>query len=78
MVSYDGQFVRIYINGKLDKEEYHPGYITPPPEHDALFIGSQWGSYSFNGLIDEVYIWNRALTPQEIKERYEMYASKVG
>jgi flagellin-like protein len=76
-VTYDGKYVKIYINGKLDKSEYHPGYITPPPELSAVQIGSQWGSYSFSGLIDEVYIWNRALTPQEIKERFEIYADRI-
>ncbi len=79
VVTYDNKYIRIYINGKLDKEEYHPGYITPPPYDFTIYLGSHYGNLPYyDGFIDEVYIWNRALTPQEIKERFEMYADKVG
>ena len=78
-VTYDGKYVRIYINGKLDKSEYHPGYVTPPPYDYTIYLGSNYGQPPYyDGLMDEVYIWGRALTPQEIKERFEMYANKIG
>ncbi len=41
VVTYDGKYVKIYINGKLDKSEYHPGYITPLP-YDYPIIQYIW------------------------------------
>ncbi|WP_457550726.1 LamG-like jellyroll fold domain-containing protein [Archaeoglobus sp.] len=42
-------------------------------------MGSNYGnSPYYDGLMDEVYVWDRALTPQEIKERYEMFAGNIG
>ena len=38
-----------------------------------LYLGSYRAfGWWFNGLIDEVAIYNRALTSQEIEEHYEM------
>lgn len=36
----------------------------------SLLIGKSYDNYYFNGLIDEVRIYNRALSPQEIKRYY--------
>ena len=37
-----------------------------------LVLGSKWGtSLPFNGLIDEVAIYDRVLSPSEIKAIYE-------
>lgn len=36
----------------------------------SLLIGKSYDNYYFNGLIDEVRIYNRALSPQEIKRLY--------
>ena len=78
VATYDGSKMRIYINGKLDSEMPASGDIV---DHDQVcdYIGIYpWGNvYKFHGIIDEVYIWDRALTPQEVKERYEMYAERI-
>jgi predicted ribosomally synthesized peptide with SipW-like signal peptide len=65
--------VRLYINGVLDKEytETQKPAITDNP----VRIG-QGGNYDFqntwfNGIIDEVRIYNRALSPAEILEHYQ-------
>jgi len=40
------------------------------PGSDSLRIGGHWGSY-FNGSIDEVMIWNRSLSAEEINVLYQ-------
>jgi len=60
--------VKIYINGKFDVEgDTYPSEFAANP----VFIGMWEGTiHPFNGLIDEVRIYNRALTEQEILEHY--------
>ena len=63
--TYDGQYQSLYINGNLVNVLPQTGVI--PISSAALRIGNNpiWG-YSFNGYIDEVRIYNRALTNAEI------------
>lgn len=74
----------IYIDGTLDQE----GTITTGDCRDsdgALVIGAQlpvdcgvsgWGNLGFNGLIDRVQLMSRALTAEEISERYAAFADE--
>jgi hypothetical protein len=69
--TYDGQKVKFYINGKI-KAEYnftHPVHTS----HEALYIGSSYpGSYEvFSGRIDELRIYNRAISESEIQQLYQ-------
>jgi hypothetical protein len=63
--TYDNANLRQYINGTLVATKAVTGNITTST--DVLRIGgnSMWGEY-FNGTIDEVRIYNRALTAAEI------------
>ena len=60
---------KIYVNGEFISA------ISPTSfDHnlDPIWIGVENASvHFFNGLIDEVRIYNRALTPEEIREHYE-------
>jgi hypothetical protein len=62
--------VVFYVNGQVGSEHYTPyGYLEDMTE---MFNGCEgYSSRYFNGLIDEVTIYNRALTPSEIEELYE-------
>ena len=64
--TYDGATLRLYVNGTQVSSRALPGTITIST--GALRIGGNtiWGEY-FSGLIDEVRIYNRALTPAEIQ-----------
>lgn len=70
---YDGQKQLSYQNGSLISSNT-PGtnYYTP---NNPIGIGATkyTGSWSrfFNGLIDEVRIYNRALSPAEVRALYE-------
>lgn len=63
--TYDGQAQRLYINGVKVAESVQNGLIQQ--SSGVLRIGgnSVWGEY-FQGYIDEVRIYNRALTATEI------------
>jgi hypothetical protein len=63
--TYDGSTLRLYINGAQVSSQPHRGSLMT--SNGALRIGGDavWGEY-FRGMIDEVRIYNRALTPTEI------------
>ena len=63
---------RVYINGALAKTG--TGIATNPGVAGIVRIGSrQSGTYFlFDGLIDDVRIYNRALSEQEVKQLYLM------
>jgi len=68
--SYDGQNSKIYIDGKLiNTISTCSGTINPSTS--AIYIGSRTlTNYFLNTKIDEVKIYNTALTDDEIKQDY--------
>ena len=74
VVVFENSAIRFYVNGSLvpNKE----GMSAGAQINANLFLG-QSGDYSyFNGLLDEVRIYNRALNPTEIRELYQRAAGK--
>jgi hypothetical protein len=65
-VTYNGTTLRLFVNGTLVRSQSASGAAITTT--GALRIGgnSFWGEY-FKGLIDEVRIYNRALTATEIQ-----------
>lgn len=66
---YDGNFLNVYVNGVFD------GSISL---HKDAFIGDSairigidgWGNNPFDGSIDDIRIYNRALSESEIQQLY--------
>jgi len=56
--------LRWYINGVLKRESV-PKFATAKASNHSLYIGKGYVS-NYSGLIDEVCIWNRALSAVEI------------
>ena len=72
-MTYDSQDVKLYVNGELDGTTAAPGEIDYFQERMLRFgesadPGDHW---AFNGIIDEVTIWDRAMTAEEVMEVYE-------
>lgn len=69
-VTYDGSYVRFYLNGQLVSQTANTGSITTTTEN--LVIGN-WttATRGFDGRIDEVRISNKTRTDDEIKQAYE-------
>jgi uncharacterized repeat protein (TIGR01451 family) len=61
---------KIYLNGKLDNSmpSIDVGHLT---SDIAIGYDIQIDKYPFNGIIDEIRIYNRVLTAEEIKQHYE-------
>jgi hypothetical protein len=63
--TWDGAYARLYLNGVLDNT---PTARAAPIASDtrSLYIGGRLGADYFDGRIQEVVLYNRALTPSEI------------
>ena len=72
-MTFSGGTMTLYLNGENVSEWNNLGtaltYRTQYPS-DNLYLGSDWNDNYFNGLIDEVAIYNTALTPAQINSIY--------
>jgi len=69
-VTYDGSYVKMYVNGVLESSTPYTSPILTST--DPLLLGDSSGhANSYAGLIDEVAIYNRALTAEEIQQQYQ-------
>jgi len=67
--TYDGETVKIYVNGSFENSISWTGSITASSE--PLFIGKySTVGRNFNGVIDEVSFYNRSLSADEIQTLY--------
>ncbi|MFP6873784.1 MAG: lamin tail domain-containing protein, partial [Verrucomicrobiales bacterium] len=73
-LSYDAglQTLRSYVNGRLVSSVSGPGLYSPNgPQRENLHIGSgadNGGAYHFDGLIDDVALWDEALSPAQVQD----------
>ena len=67
--TYDGTKAQLYLNGVL--KETRNGTVSFTPTNYDMFIGRAENPlfpYWFNGIIDEIRIYNKALCDGEIKQ----------
>ncbi len=69
--TYDGQEIKLYVNGEEVNSLTKEGTLSAFEE--PVFIGSANNEKFFNGAIDEVSIYNKALTKDEVKALYDVY-----
>ena len=71
--TYDNSSMKLYVNGTLVDSYSADGNIDYDPVPYGAYIGlfkdNNEANY-FDGLIDEVQIWNRALSWEEINASY--------
>jgi len=74
VMTYDGAFVRAYVNGELVSSLAQTGKIRN--DNTALTIG-QWDNfYHFNGDMDQVTVYNKTLSLQEIETYYAKFTKQ--
>jgi len=66
-IYYNGAW-NIYFNGVLNSTSN--GIFASPDIPCSLFFGNSGNNIGFNGDLDDIGIWNRALTQQEITALY--------
>ena len=71
--TWDGVNMKIYVNGQLENSNSNFSN-NPGINNENLFFGTMAQNnlypYWLNGKIDDIGIWNRALTQQEITNMY--------
>ncbi|RMF40153.1 MAG: LamG domain-containing protein, partial [Anaerolineae bacterium] len=66
-LTYDGAFLRLYINGKLDQSAASTGGLCQT--NNDIWIGKVANAYdAFHGALDDIRIYPRALNTAEIAD----------
>ncbi|MDH3976245.1 MAG: NapC/NirT family cytochrome c [Deltaproteobacteria bacterium] len=66
--TYDGSAITIYINGQPENSISH--IVDAAANNNPLTVGNQNGSNYFDGVIDELVVYNRSVTAPEVLQRY--------
>ena len=69
--------LKLYVNGNLERTGSLTGSIISSAQNVGIGKRS-WNDRYFNGSIDEAAIYNRSLSPNEIKDHYLRGALKLG
>ena len=64
--------LRLYVNGELVAQATISGYITGNGNNKTIGMYNYGNDRVFDGIIDEVMIWSRVLSYDEIKMLYSM------
>jgi len=70
--TYDGTTLRIYVDGVLAGSTVAVGTIDATTLDSLIGVHNSLATNFFNGLLDDVRIYNRALSNDEIKQLYNM------
>ncbi|HJN15877.1 MAG TPA: FAD-dependent oxidoreductase, partial [Armatimonadota bacterium] len=68
---YDGSAMRIYVDGEPDPAPPTRASGPVDPSLTSCGVGALLGRYSFSGVIDEVRIYNRALSAEQIAASHQ-------
>lgn len=69
--TYDGQMAKLFVNAMEEGAAKRPKTEPIRTERSNCCIGGQNGQNRFPGMIDEVRIYNRPLTPREIQVSFQ-------
>jgi len=69
--TWDGEIQRLYVDGELKAEVEYSGSLYQAL--NPIYIGRFHTDHYFYGKIDEVMIFEKALTETEVRKLYEIY-----
>ena len=67
--------VKIYVNGEVTHEQDSNNPVEPAAATSRVQIGT-WAGEAWPGIVDEVRLWNRVLSDDEMKMSMEMGADE--
>jgi len=70
--TYDGVNLKIYLNNVLKNTTGFTGAVNPTSVLFNIGRRGTTGLY-YNGVIDECYVWSRAITSTEVSDLYNNY-----
>ena len=73
--TYDGSYLKLYVNGVLEANDLIAGYSGVT--HTAYIGYEQHRPNGFQGTIDEVRVYDRALSDTEVSDMYSYNALKL-
>ncbi|MCH2576684.1 LamG domain-containing protein [Candidatus Poribacteria bacterium] len=75
LLSFNGKQGSLYLDGKSIVDQPVKGDLSQNKE--PLHIGDALGMRHFNGLIDEVRVYNRGLTSAEARQNFEIKTNSL-
>ena len=76
--TFDGSTIRLFVNGnEIGTGTVYSGNIASST-NNLLIANNPLASRHFNGQIDEVKVFNYALSPLQIKTEYNLGAARLG
>ncbi|MBI2300486.1 MAG: glycoside hydrolase family 99-like domain-containing protein [Armatimonadetes bacterium] len=75
--TFDGKLMRIYVDGEEQGEMERPGPIHANEFHLCLGNFELKHAAHFVGLLDEVKLYGRALSPAEVREHFQRLAGRA-
>lgn len=72
--TFDGSVAKVYVNGNLDASDDFSGLVSPGSTNMPIYIGTYFNApgelAGFRGSIDDVRVYDRALSSSEVGEIY--------
>jgi len=75
--TFDGTMMRIYVDGEEHGTMERPGPVAPNDFHLCLGTYEVDHPAFFTGLLDEVRLYGRALSAEEVREHYRRLADRA-
>jgi hypothetical protein len=76
--TYDGNNIKIYINGVLDNQKARIGTIPTGSDNIIMGFNPSGEALVYNGRISNTQIYNRALSAQEVLQNYNATKTRFG
>jgi len=75
MLTYNGKKGRLYVDGEMRVNQDVSGDMSQNKE--PLHIGDGRDERHFNGLIDEVRVYNRGLSEKEVEQNFTIVSNQL-
>ena len=77
IMTYDGESVSFFVNGNLVFTKLESDNFPTSPTGALVFSSIQSSQYNrlYNGLLDDITIYNRALSPEEVTQLFAVQST---